>query len=104
MDSNHYTFDQVRLPHALILTPGQAHIICPAAGEDREAYRVYSVSSSEFYSCRLCERSGRRLLADCSGPGMVTISFRRFSPLPGNMLCNACVHVAVWPTVYQRYK
>jgi len=71
MQGDTYTFDQ-------------AHIICPSEGEGREAYRVYTVSRAEFDSCHLCSPAPR-LLADCSSPGRVTISFRRFSPLPGGL-------------------
>jgi len=72
MEGHKFTFDQ-------------AHIVCPSEGKTREAYRVYSVTRAEFYSCHLCEATSPRLLADCSAPGMVTISFRRFSPLPGGL-------------------
>ena len=46
--------------------------------------KLLQICRTEFYSCHLCESTSPRLLADCSSPGMVTISFRRFSPLPGD--------------------
>merc|ERR1711962_873200 len=61
MDQHQFSFDQ-------------AHIICPSGEErsEKEAYHVYSVSRTEFDTCRLCEiGKPHRLLADCSSPGIV---------------------------------
>ena len=58
----------------------------PAAPNGHAKFLQIVIFRAEFYSCHLCEATSPRLLADCSTPGMVTISFRRFSPLPGNIL------------------